>query len=440
VPARCSLITGLYPHRYPKQADDKLALQEGFWSVAHALRNAGYQTGAIGKGHYMPIHARHGFEKMRMVEHIGLYNRECVDDYMRWLAWEGKCDWRCTHLFGNLDEKGSEEQKKGREEYIEHHSALPFPYDKRCHPTDWVKRETIDFLEQRDPDRPYFLMTSFPHPHGPFDLPEPYDTLYDPKEARLPADGLESAEGLPPEIQKMISDAKGYGFKYTSDLGEELTLRMLTYVRALIKQIDDAVGEIIEHVDLDNTVVFFTTDHGDFYGHRGLFGKSITFPSDDLAHVPLFCSGAGIPEGKHVSSLVQSFDFAPTCLKLAGLELPELGGVDRAELGLDARSLTEYFNGEETHDDRIVYTSSVNRVCPMVRRRNLKYFRHIESGEELLVDVEKDPGETVNRIDDPAYAQDLADLRAALDRILAQGIPDLPRMDTEMATLDFRVD
>lgn len=127
VPARTSLLTGLFPHRAPTQVNG-LALQEGFWTIAHALRAAGYQTATIGKGHFYPIHSRHGFERMRMVEHLNCYSPGVVDDYLRWLVWEGKAESRATHLTG-----GRWGQRIPG--YWDNHTAMPFPYEEKYHPT-----------------------------------------------------------------------------------------------------------------------------------------------------------------------------------------------------------------------------------------------------------------------------------------------------------------
>ena len=69
VPSRVALMTGIEPHRVPTQ-ENPWALREGFWTVAHELRRAGYQTALIGKAHFAPVHAQHGFETLRLCEHL----------------------------------------------------------------------------------------------------------------------------------------------------------------------------------------------------------------------------------------------------------------------------------------------------------------------------------------------------------------------------------
>lgn len=411
IPSRGSLLCGLAPHRYPTQGNGR-ALQEGFWTVGHALRQAGYQTGMIGKMHLHPINARHGFDHMRMAEHLGLvYHPEEIDDYTRWLVSKGRADYRATHIFG----PGQEDEQQ---EFRRNLHATPFHYEKEYHPTNWIARESIEFIDRRDTTRPYLLVTSFPHPHSPFDPPAPYDSLYDPADAYLAPDGVEVNENLPPSLRDIIMSGKGFGFASAEKTPEPIRRRALTYIRALIRQIDDAVGEILAHVDLSNTVVFFTTDHGDYYGHRGLLLKTPGVPFDDIARVPFFCAGAGIPAGKRVPNLVQSSDFALTCLDLAGLKCPAPD--------FETQSLAPHFGTESVSDDRTVFCAS-NYNWPMVRRGSLKYFRNDKTEEEMLFDVARDPGETVNRVEDPALRDEVAGLRVCLREALLRGIPDLPR-------------
>lgn len=413
IPSRGSLLTGLAPHRYPKQGRGA-ALQEGFWTIGHALRQAGYQTAMIGKMHLHPIKARHGFSHTRMAEHLGLvYGPEEMDDYIHWLVSKGRGDSKGTHIFG----PGQEAE---RAEFQKYHQAIPFAYEKEYHPTNWIARESVEFLKGRDPNRPYLMIASFPHPHSPFDPPAPYDTMYDLADAQLPGETLEFNAGLAPSARGLMMNRKGFGFCAVEDIGEEKQRRMATYIRALIRQIDDAVGEILAHVDLSNTVIFFTTDHGDYYGRRGVMLKTPGIPFDDIARTPFFCSGAGVPAGRRVGHVVQNTDFALTCLELAGVQAPGVRW--------DTRSLVPHFGSGAVADDRLAYCWS-NYDWPMVRQGRYKFFRNQKNGEEMLFDMVDDPRETTNRVGDPALAGTAAALRRGLHEMLLQGIPDLPRFD-----------
>ena len=158
VPARNALLTGMLPHRLPTQ-ENGFALREGCWTIARALRDAGYQTALVGKMHFAPVHAWHGFDTMRMCEHlhvqelgpISAARDDCVDDYHEWLVGNGYEDWRF------VDGKPVQSSP----------GAYRFPYAADAHPTNWIEREARAVLDARDPSRPLLLVVSFPHPHAP---------------------------------------------------------------------------------------------------------------------------------------------------------------------------------------------------------------------------------------------------------------------------------
>jgi choline-sulfatase len=141
-------------------------------------------------------------------------------------------------------------------------------------------------------------------------------------------------------------------------------------------------------------------------------------PFDDLARVPFFIAGAGVAGGRRTGDLAQNHDVVPTCLELAGLRHPVAGE-------LDSRSLLPYFEAGGAGADRVVYCSSQDDY-PMVRRGTLKYFRHLASGEEMLFDLANDPGETANLAADANHSAALRQLREDLDRVLNEGVAELP--------------
>jgi choline-sulfatase len=389
VPARTALLTGLQPHRLPTQ-ENRFALREGFWTVAHELRQAGYQTALVGKMHFAPVHADHGFETMRLCEHLsgqglGPISRargDVTDDYHQWLLAEGLPDHR---LDGGTE------------------PASPLP--AHAHPTEWVAREAAEVLSHRDPNRPLFLVVSFPHPHAPYDPPEPYASMYDPADSILPEGGYELNARL----------GKRLGFSVAAsptraEAGDQRAVRgFLATVRGLVKQIDDAMGRVLGQLDLGSTLVLFTSDHGDYAGHRGLMRKTPWVPFDDLARVPFVVAGGPVVGSRRVTDLVQSCDLALTCLDVAGVEPPT--GVD-----FSTRSLRPILEDPAASGDpdRAVY-SATSLDWPMVRVGRHKLLRFSEEGPRVLLDLVDDPDERVNRVADPA----LQDVRADLDHRLA---------------------
>ena len=200
-----------------------------------------------------------------------------------------------------------------------------------------------------------------------------------------------------------------------------------TRVRALVHQIDDALGALLPRFPLDRTVVAFTSDHGDYAGHRGLAGKAPWIPFDDLIRVPLLLAGPGIAEGRRVDALVQSSDLPLTFCEIADVPLP----MDESEF--DSCSLVPHLAavGPPVADDRTV-RFLYNAGWPGARRGTTKLICHWPSWSKMLFDLERDPGETVDHSEDPEYADVLADL----EQIVWAGITGDPAPDrfTEWAT------
>jgi arylsulfatase A-like enzyme len=395
VPARNALLTGLQPHRLPTQ-ENEYALQEGFWTIAHELQRAGYETALFGKMHFAPVHAHHGFETMRLCEHLGWQGLgpiseargDLYDDYHDWLLEQGLADYRV----------GAE--------------GMPKDFPPEAHPTAWIQREVDEFLAERDTSRPLFLVVSFLHPHAPYDPPPPYDSMYDAADSVLPSVGHEAND----KLAFVFALATSKSFTRAGADDTKGLRAFLASVRGMVRHIDDAVEDLVSRLDLERTLLFFTADHGDFSGRRGLTLKNPNIPFDDLALVPFFVVGAGVEGGRRVPTPVQSFDFALTCLDYAGVQPPS--GVEP-----DARSLRPILEGAAAAEDleRTVFCATT-LTFPMVRRGKFKYIRHVEHGQPVLFDLDADPDESVNLVDDPAYADVVADLEARLAEEMRQPV------------------
>jgi len=379
VPARVGLLTGVQPHRTPTQ-ENGAALAEGYWTVARALQAVGYETAIIGKMHFSPVHASHGFEVLRMCEHLSAQGLgplahergDTTDDYHEWLLAQGFDDWR----FGPTPQ------------------SQQYPLPARTHPTAWVEREASEFLARRDRSRPLFLIVSFPHPHAPYNPPEPYASRYDRNTERMPPTSYHDNADLPLHFQVAIE----YGMKAAGQVNEPSLRIFLATVRGMLRQIDDAMGRLLEQIDLDCTGVFFTSDHGDYAGHRGLLRKAPWIPFDDLARVPLVAAGLDFAQGTKVPSLVQSSDLPQTWLDLVGIDPPE-------GLPLRGRSLLPWLTGSATEDDRDrAVFSALSMKWPMVRVGHHKLIDNPRHDARVLFDLAADPHEVHDLAADPAWS------------------------------------
>ena len=381
VPARSALLTGLFEHRLPRGPDGK-ALRDGYWNIAHALKSTGYRTGLFGKMHFSPINARHGFDVIRSAEHITLhagYESDDRDGYREWIESKGLRDVRFDARPGHL-----------------------FPYDETLHPTHWITDEALRFVTNETAE-PFFAIVSYSGPHTPLDPPEPYASLYPALNELIPADGMSVNNNLPDFFRNAMEILPDAFFNpiLVDHLGEGWVREILAAIRALIRHIDANIGRLLQHIDLTNTLVCFTSDHGDYGAHRGLIGKVPWIPFDDLAKVPLFYAGAGVRGGRRISNLVHSCDMALTFLEAAGV-LPS-----NHEL-FDTKSLWPSLCGETMKDDRTIH-SSLTMGWPMVRRGRYKLIGQIYKGTALF-DLEDDPGETRDiSSDHPALVAELTE-------------------------------
>ena len=225
--------------------------------------------------------------------------------------------------------------------------------------------------------------------------------MYDPAAERIPEDRFDANLELPPAFADGFRRGPGDFFypERVVDAGPDGVRLRLSWIRALIRQIDDAVAELMRFVSLDDTVVFFTSDHGDYGGHRGLMGKVPWIPFEHLARVSFFCAGAGVLGGRRVSEPVQSCDVALTSLELAGV-LPDYPFFDTA-------SLAAILAGRPADSERAVF-SALSLGWPMIRKGRFKYVWHW-SGDHMLFDLDADPAETRNLVaNHPTVIQDLS--------------------------------
>ncbi len=403
VPSRVSLLTGIHHLRVP-EADGSTAMKPGIWTIARALRAAGYETALIGRMHFTPIDADHGFDTVRSCENINPgsgYGDDDIDDYRRWMSSEGLPDWRVW-------DPGPDGQ------VVAHLAGRPrvFPADAAHHPTGWIERETVRFLQARRRDRPLFLIVSFPHPHSPYDPPEPYASRYDPDDIPVPSDGFEVNTPLIPSFAKSWAGFHGMmqpKVREATPEGDARYRQVMTAIRGMVRHIDDALARIVGELDLPSTALFFTSDHGDYGGHRGLYAKLPWIPFDDLLRVPLVAAGGAIASsGTVVDEIVQTGSFVPTCLDLAGVPPPDDDG--------DFASLRPFLDGRPDPDwsSRPVVgalTSGFPTVvlggCKLIRS-----WRHLD--EMLLFDLQADPGETRTLAHDARYQRILAGAQEAM--------------------------
>ncbi len=396
-PARTSLASGLNPWRLGAYNND-VFLPASRPTLYKHFRDHGYRVGCVGKldlakpdgynGLYgdRPRTFQWGFTHPEECEGKAHAGRKPVPQgpYGRYLHEKGLLE-----RF-HLDYKARNRRRDFMRWIAD--SALPTEDFEDC----YIGRRSAQFIENIPDDFPWFLFVSFVGPHIPFDPPTEYAERY--RNADMPDPIPMSREGKPNWIQKRQEEIPT----------EHIKMSRRQYCAA-IEVIDDQVGLILDALErrgeLENTIVVFTSDHGEFLGDHGMYAK--TAPHEPALRVPLIVAGPGIPQGVTSDALIELFDLNPTVTELAGLP---------AQPGLDARSFADVVTGKRT--DHRAEVVSFLRQFRMLRDTRYKYIDNVNDIPELY-DLHEDPGEERNiaeRLPDV-----VEDMRARLNKRMIEG-------------------
>lgn len=371
-PSRISLITGQRPHRHGAYGNS-FQTPDDLLPLTHVVRNQGYQTALIGKGHLGWKFINKEFDYHRLDDPGDVPDFEPLRcDYLRFMI---------KHKVAN---KGF------------YSGDVPLELSNEV----WVGNEAVEFLKSRDSSKPFFCWISFQRPHTP---PEPYSSMYDPDSLKLPPNFHAVMEGRLKSIQKVKSRL----------LMDEPKLRKtLSQYYGLVSLIDNQIGRILEELKnqgiSENTAIFFTADHGDFAGEFSMMYKEIGI-YEPVHRVPMIISFPKFfPKGKVCDEIVEGIDIFPTTCRLTGVNIPD---------NIDGENLYPLLEqkGKWTKNRAICEHEAWNAI----RTKRYRLLMHEEEGCELY-DHENDPWETKNVFDNPAYAKVQDTLIEQLNSIISK--------------------
>jgi choline-sulfatase len=382
MPARVSLATGRYPHNtgvwnnfhYDMPADTPTWMQ--------AIRNAGYRTSLFGKTH---LHHHQG--DLRDREHLlHAYGLDDVDE----IGGPRASAKVLSHMTERWEQAGLWEAYK--EDYRERFATKPHMGRPSVLPLEeyadvYVGQQSKAYLKTYSRSEPWFCWVSFGGPHEPWDAPEPYASMYNPADMPKPVSSTHGDQCLP-----------------------KITPEEVSYMRANyagnVSLIDDQIGQVLQTIEargeLDNTVIVFTSDHGEMNGDHGLIYKSNFM--NGAVRVPLLVRTPRtlrMPVAGTVShSLVEMFDVGPTLVELAG------GKLSHQQF---AKSLCPEL------EDRVIeprdYAISEIHGKVMYMDHKWKLVLDANGLPCLLFDLENDPDEQNNLVDDVSTAKTVVELR-----------------------------
>ncbi len=394
VPARTALATGKYPTKNGVVCNAWRGARAGDHVTLHeCLADAGCAVARLGRHH---ICVEPGLR-----ERLTFARWNDDGDYARFLDSKG-VDWRGEHADGSFKREVIELQDGER---------VPVRYsntraDVWPHPAEWFKDsyvcdQAIEFLRE-GPPRPFALFVLLRAPHPPLRVPEPYASLFDPMAIELPAN-----VGQPPEGEPANRRA-GIAAQLAEGVSMDEWRRVWAAHLGLVNLADAGIGRVLDALDAageaDNTVVVFTSDHGDLLGQHAMYQKMEMH--EPAIGVPLvFRVPGGAPCSWDVP--VSQLDVMPTILELLDIDMPsDLDGISLA------RSLTD---GAAPPERPVFSQYSGNPTFGDLRRavvtRRFKYVYDPRDVPELY-DLEGDPLETRNLAADPRYADVRDELHA----------------------------
>lgn len=367
-PSRASMVSGLYPIATGSPKND-MPLNDNLVTFAKILQDQGYATSYVGKWH-LDGEDKPGFAPERQ---FGFSDNRYMINRGHWKVLAE-------------DEKGlrvdQEFSKKGTPVFdVEKANEESFT-------TDFIVDRTLEILK-RDKDKPFALMLSIPDPHGPNQVRAPYDTMYDHMHFEDPRTMHPDLETAPKWINLKGKKNRVLKLKQT---------QMADYF-GMVKCIDDNVGRILSFLKAEgldeNTIVVFTSDHGDLMGEHGKHNKGN--PYEMSARVPFLLKYPGkVKSGKHIQKAYTMADFTPTILGLMG--------VDHSAYSFHGMDASDDLSGKEKvlKDDRIVYITNAN--SRWVAAVNNRYKLVLSpSDSPWLFDLVKDPDELINFYNNPEY-------------------------------------
>jgi arylsulfatase A-like enzyme len=405
-PSRASLFTGLYAHSLGVLRNDDP------WnhSWVEQLAEAGYRCVSVGKMHTYPYEVSAGFHERHVVENKDRSNPALpffLDQWDKALA--------VQHMA-----KPDRGVHRSKPDYRERMGAFEWELPDEMHPDNFVANLAKLWLERYPrTNEPFFLQVGFPGPHPPYDPTDEFRELFEGRDVPLPHDTPEDLAAQPRALKTLRrdhldNDRDGIVFLEHPDRAQQE--RQRRYYLANIALIDAQIGELMDALEargvLDNTVIVFTSDHGDCLGDHGLSQKWNMY--EPSVHVPAIVWGPGIAAGQQISGLIEHMDLGPTVLELAGLEPPAWMQARSAAPALRGEAWTGREHAFSEHARDLILTGT--ELMTMVRDEHFKLVEFIDSDEGQLFDLRHDPAEEHSLWDDPEYAADKARLLHAILR------------------------
>lgn len=365
IPARRTLMTGQSPRSHGDRVFEDTNPMPDVTTVAQAFRDAGYQSDAVGKLHVHPQRDRIGFDNV-ILDDESRPQWGVTDDYDTYLGDAGFPGRQNDHGLSN-------------NQYYYRAWHLP----EETHPTNWAARNMSRVIKRRDPTKPAFWYLGFRAPHPPLVPPQAFLDLY----RDIDVDDPYVSDWATTDAQQpyAIAAAKARMNLYSKEeflLGKKAFYALCTQVDYQIRYL---IGTLRLEGLLDNTIICFTSDHGDMLGNHDMVAKRLFYQSS--ANVPMIIRGVKgctrLQEGSVDKRLVGLQDVMPTLLDLCDIASPDsVDGISMVD-----SSTRDYIYGECGED---------NTATRMIRDEQYKLIYYPVGNHFQLFDIENDPQEMTN--------------------------------------------
>lgn len=464
MPNRASLLTGRYPSLHGLRYNGCVLPETANTFVAQ-LADAGYKTAAIGKSHLQPFTALapmgrkvsdiHSTPEAWRIERPEHYEEE-PSNYQSTDRYDIKTPYygydhvdmvtshgdRCGGHYGQWFREKAKNWKAlhDPENELEHAYSCPqayrTPVPEELYPTAYIRDRAIDYLQARqDDESPFFTFISFPDPHHPFNPPGKYWDMYDPDDFDVPVP-FEAHNNPTPPMKWLYENWKGDGGQSTPQTAmmveEQQIKEAMALSAGMMACIDDAVGDILRTLEetglMDNTVVCYNSDHGDYMGDFNMLLKG-ALPFRSITRVPFIWSDPENREERSSEALCSTVDLAATILERAGLS-PFNGNQGQSFLaatqghdGPREEALIEYNDGGK----RLGFDKPARVRSIVTKEWRYSVYKDQEWGE--LYDLIGDPTETMNLWDSAEHQHIRARLAERLNHHLIAQMDESPLSD-----------
>jgi len=444
-PSRSSLMTGIYPRTLGLLSNsERTSVMEDVVSLASVFRQNNYSTYAFGKRHThgavdagWDVHRGHlceetpGNSYTEWVEKMG-YGKEFAMD---WAAEFGKGS-PCSSFAGEKIPTGDLGTRI---------SALPEHMTMEAFTTQLTVQMIKD---QAKTDNPFFCWATFYRPHQPYTPLKKYMDMYDVSvwgngrknrsSIKKPASLYEAKENIPPMMQSIRNgDNKVWNVNKAFE-DEQIWRNHVGAYYALVTEIDHCVGEILKALDeagiAEETIVIYTSDHGDFVGNHGMVEKAALGQNvyEDILNIPLIIRYPGNRQkGKRNAELVSLVDIYPTLVDLLGLNMPKLKypvqGESLAKTLTQGKPMNREYFVSESWSQASVITKNYKLGMMLDPTDYARKFDYRSFGDQFFI-RNSDSLEINNQINNDAYKSEIEKLRNYYQHFTSK-IPDTGKQE-----------